>query len=253
MTRPFIMVAPNGARRGKGDHSALPVTIPELIITATSSHAAGADGLHLHVRDAKGGHSLDVGLYREATSELAIQLPNLQVQITTEAAGIFDVPHQFKCLQELQPKWASISVREMARDLSLAPKVYDLCVENNTKIQHILYNTDDIELLLEWQQQGIVKPTQNSVLFVLGRYTEGQISSPDDLTPFRKALPDIADWMVCSFGPQEHACLANAALQGGSVRVGFENSLVTSDGIQHADNAASITALIRTIEQLKQA
>ena len=59
--------------------------------------------------------------------------------------------------------------------------------------------------------------------------------------------------MICAFGPDEHACLANAALQGGSVRVGFENSLVTSDDVQHEDNAASITSLIQTIEQLKQA
>jgi len=247
------MVAPNGARRGKEDHSSLPITIPELITTATSCYKAGANGLHLHVRDKNGAHSLDVGLYKEATNELAIKLPNLAVQITTEAAGIFDVPAQYQCLRELKPKWASISVREMARDLSLAPKVYELCAENSTKIQHILYNTDDIELLLDWQKKDIVKHDQNSVLFVLGRYTQGQISSPDDLKPFREALPDIADWMICAFGPDEHACLANAALQGGSVRVGFENSLVTSDGVQHEDNAASITSLIQTIEQLKQA
>ncbi|WP_413693432.1 3-keto-5-aminohexanoate cleavage protein [Psychromonas sp. KJ10-2] len=251
MTRPFIMVAPNGARRGKADHDALPISVPEIIHTATSCYNAGANGLHLHVRDEQGLHSLDVGLYKEATSELALVLPKLKVQVTTEAAGIFDVPEQLKCLQELKPKWASISIREMARDLSLAPQVYDLCAESGTEVQHILYNTDDIQLLHEWQQQGIVKATQGSVLFVLGRYTQGQISSPDDLMPFREAMPNVKDWMVCAFGPQEHACLANAAQQGGSVRVGFENSLVTPEGMQHADNAASISRLIKTIDQLK--
>lgn len=253
MTRPFIMVAPNGARRGKEANASLPITIPEMVTTAVSCHQAGADALHLHVRDDNGGHSLDVGLYREATSELLRVVPTLEVQITTEAAGIFDVPAQYHCLRELKPKWASVSIREMARDMSLAPKVYDLCADNNTKIQHIIYDTDDIALLLEWQKQGIVKAGQDSVLFVLGRYTQGQVSSPDDLTPFRQALPDIKHWMVCAFGPDEHNCLAYAAQQGGAVRVGFENSLMSPDGTPHADNAASITALIHTIEQLKPA
>ncbi|MGO3343858.1 MAG: 3-keto-5-aminohexanoate cleavage protein [Marinomonas sp.] len=251
MNRPFIMVAPNGARRGKEDNASLPITIPELVATATSCQQVGADALHLHVRDAQGCHSLDVGLYREATHELAKQAPQLEVQITTEAAGIFDVAEQFTCLRDLQPKWASISIREMARDLTLAPKVYDLCAEQGTKVQHIIYNTDDIKLLLDWQKQNIVRATQDSVLFVLGRYSQGQISSPADLVPFRDTLPDIENWMVCAFGPEEHNCLANAAQQGGAVRVGFENSLVSSNGEPHIDNAASVAALIKTIEQLK--
>lgn len=253
MTRPFIMVAPNGARRGKEANISLPITIPELITTAASCHKVGADALHLHVRDDNGEHSLDVGLYREAISELHRVVPQLELQITTEAAGIFGVPEQFNCLRELRPKWASVSVREMARDLSLAPKVYELCDENRTKVQHILYDTDDIALLLDWQQQGIVKATQDSVLFVLGRYTQGQVSSPSDLTAFRQALPNIKHWMVCAFGPDEHYCLAHAALQGGAVRVGFENSLVSPNGTPHTDNAASVSALIQTIKRLKQA
>ena len=250
MTRPFIMVAPNGARRGKEDHSFLPIAIPETVTTAAACHKAGADALHLHVRDANGTHSIDAGLYREALTELEKQVPTLQVQITTEAAGIFDVKAQFECLQALKPKWASISVREMARDLSLAPKVYDLCAEHDIKVQHILYDTSDVQQLLEWQSQNIVRPTQAEVLFVLGRYSQGQTSSPQDLVPFREALPDVANWMICAFGPDEHLCLADAARQGGAVRVGFENSLMTSDGTQHADNAASVSSLIQTIEQL---
>ena len=31
---PSLMVAPNGARRSKSDHPALPVTLPEIVATA---------------------------------------------------------------------------------------------------------------------------------------------------------------------------------------------------------------------------
>lgn len=243
MTRPFIMVAPNGARRTKADHPALPVSIADTVETARLCRAVGADALHLHVRDAKGGHTLDSGLYREALAEMAIRVPGMPVQITTEAVGLYDVPAQLHCLTTVQPRWASIAVRETARDMALAPKLYAACAEQNTRVQHIVYDAADVALLLDWQGQGIVQRGQGDILVVLGRYTEGQVSSPNDLAPFLAVLPPAAAWMVCAFGPNEHACLAAAAAKGAGVRVGFENSMTNAAGQVHADNAASVAAL----------
>ena len=89
MTRPHVMIAPNGARRGKSDHPALPVTITETVKVAVACHAAGADALHLHVRDETGAHSLDTARYRDALAALQDRLPEMAVQITTESGGRF--------------------------------------------------------------------------------------------------------------------------------------------------------------------
>ncbi|MBT9386998.1 3-keto-5-aminohexanoate cleavage protein [Pseudooceanicola sp. CBS1P-1] len=248
MGLPMIMVAPNGARRGRADHPALPVTTGQIADTAVACAAAGADALHLHVRDAEGGHSLDAGRYREALAELASRVPGLRVQITTEAAGIFDVATQLRCLREVQPRWASISVREVARDPDLAPQVYASCAAQGTEVQHILYDAGDIAQLKDWQARGIVRPEQEAVLFVLGRYAPGQVSFPGNLAPFRERLPGVRNWMVCAFGPQEHACLLEAARQGGALRVGFENSLSDHCNRPHPDNAASVRALRTLLE-----
>lgn len=249
MVRPFIMVAPNGARRGRADHPALPITTGQLVVDAQACYEAGADGLHLHVRDENGRHSLDAGRYGEALQELKAKVPGMRVQITTEAAGIFDVPAQFDCLRRVRPDWASISVREIARDPDLAPELYATCVTHGTEVQHILYDTADIALLRDWQARGVVAPEQSAVLFVLGRYAAGQISEPTDLDPFRAAMPEAVDWMVCAFGPREHACLVAAAQQGGNLRVGFENSLSDHRDRPHADNAASVAALRAQLER----
>lgn len=249
MSRPFIMVAPNGARRGKADHPALPVTLTDILDTARACHLAGADGLHLHVRDADGRHTLDAGRYKEALTELGAQLPTLRIQITTEAAGLFDVRTQHACLRDVKPEWASISVREMARDPALAPRVYDLCAAQGTEVQHILYNADDAALLRDWWDRGIVHAHQTSAIYVLGRYATADGSSPADIAPFRAALPQVTNWMVCAFGPQEHACLAAAAALGGNLRVGFENSLTAADGTPHIDNATSVATLCQMLER----
>lgn len=249
MTRPYIMVAPNGARRGRADHPALPVTTEQIVATAASCRAAGADALHLHVRDEDGLHSLDAGRYAETLAAISDRVPDLRVQITTEAAGIFDVPAQLECLSQVKPSWASISVREIAREPELAPRVYGICDEQGTEVQHILYDTEDIALLRDWQARGIVRQDQRAVLFVLGRYAAGQVSFPGNLYPFRDAMPEARDWMVCAFGPQEHACLLEAARLGGGLRVGFENSLTDHCNRPHPDNAASVAALRSLLER----
>ncbi len=247
MKKPFIMVAPTGARRTKADHSELPLTMDEIVQTAAACHGAGADALHLHVRDAQGHHSLDAGQYRETIAEVSAAVPSMPIQITTEAAGVFNVAAQLKCLKEVKPRWASISVREIDRTPELADSVYGACADNNTKVQHILYGPEDVTLLAERRAQGIIRPEQSDVIYVLGRYSTDQTSHPDELLPYLNAHNDRDNWMVCAFGPFEHACLADAAQRGGTLRVGFENSLTREDGTPHADNAASVDALCKRL------
>lgn len=254
MQKPYIMVAPTGARRGKSDHPKLPITMLEILQTAEACFLAGADALHLHVRQADGMHSLDSGLYKEALAEMALYLPEMDVQITTESAGIFTVEDQLACLRAVSPSWASVSVREVSHAPELADHLYQVCFDNGTIVQHILYDVDDMILLDEWQDKGIVSASQNSVIFVLGRYTDGQVSHPSDLDPFLQAM-EISrhtnrQWMVCAFGPNEHLCLAAAAEKGGDVRVGFENSLLSPDGTMHEDNATSVQLLKARLESL---
>ncbi len=251
MALPYILIAPNGARHSKSDHPQLPITIDEIVATATQCHKNGADGLHLHVRDNDGIHSLDSGRYKESLSALADHVPNMRVQITTESAGVFDVQAQLACLEETRPDWASVSVREIARAPELAEKLYAGCAESGTEIQHILYDADDVALLKDWQRKDIVKASQNAVIFVLGRYTDGQQSKPADLTPFLEAMPDEKDWMVCAFGEREHACLAAVAALGGAVRVGFENSLSDEAGQVYENNAESVAKLVAILKRDK--
>lgn len=243
---PYVLVAPTGARRGQGDHAALPVAMDQIVQTARVCHSAGANGIHLHVRDTAGRHSLDAGLYLETVAELRRCVPRLDIQITTEAAGVYVVAEQYECLKAVQPEWASISVREIAREPDLASRVYVLCRDQGTRVQHILYGAGDAELLTRWQAEGIVQPDQADRLLVLGRYATGQQSNPADLDQFPTSS---ARWMACAFGAQEHACLARAAALGGDVRVGFENALTAPDGVPWVDNAASVAALVDVLKR----
>lgn len=248
------MVAPNGARKTKADHPELPITIAETIDTAKACFAAGANAIHLHVRNAEGGHSLDTGLYREALDQLTVQVPNLEVQITTEAVGQYTPTQQQQVVREVLPGYVSISLAEMlSGDKNEAAEFYRWCTEESISVQHILYGQDDLNALESMLEQGNLSKRNLQLLFVLGRYTKNQTSEPSDLTPFTSWLlhNDVqADWAVCAFGKNESICLQAALTAGGKVRVGFENSFWNADGSLAKDNAERVAELQKLINQL---
>ena len=87
----MIAVAPNGARKTQQDHPQLPISPKEIAHTAAACRDAGACMLHLHVRDEKLGHSLDVERYREAIRAIRQEVGDeFIIQITTEAVGVFN-------------------------------------------------------------------------------------------------------------------------------------------------------------------
>ncbi len=242
------MVAPNGARKLKADHPAIPITIAETVKTAQSCYKAGATGLHLHVRDSHGGHSLDASLYREAINELALVVPDMHIQITTEAVGIYTPAQQRQVVRDVKPTQVSISLAEMFSDGNNADalELYRWCKGESITVQHILYGPDDLTSLSRLLDEGHFSSTDLTLLFVLGRYATRQQSSPEDLTPFTVWLTDNnvhADWALCAFGTQETACLKHGFEAGGKIRVGFENSVWNADGSIATDNIERVSEL----------
>lgn len=248
---PRIMVAPNGARRGKADHPQIPITEAELVATAKACRAAGAGGLHLHVRDAAGAHSLDVGRYRSALAAIGQAVPDLFLQVTSEAAGRFDAAAQRAMIRELRPASVSVALREMCPDFEIDTDVsafYAWAAEANVCVQHILYSPRELDSFLATIDAGVIPGRHHQLQLVLGSYTSGIDPKPGDLDPYRtrlRARADLTfDWMVCAFGAAETACLSYALASGGKVRVGFENSLWNADGSLASDNAERVREVV---------
>ncbi len=249
---PNIMVAPNGARRTRADHPAIPMTVAQTVSVARACQAAGADGIHAHVRDESGKHVLDAGLYKELIAELAAQAPSLAVQITTEAVGHYQPAQQRQLVADVQPSRVSVSMTEMLanNEMDAARQFYHHCLAEGVGVQHILYSADELLRLARLVDEGIMPPKDLQLLFVLGRYSENQQSSADDLLPFLGQLKKTglsADWGLCAFGRAETDCLVAAHRAGGKLRIGFENSLWHRDGRLATDNAERVTELVQAI------
>lgn len=252
---PLIMAAPNGARRTKADHPALPVTIAETVDAARACHAAGAGALHAHVRGPDGKHVLDSGLYRELMSEMRIAVPKMYCQITTEAVGRYSAEEQRTLIFATRPKFVSVALKEMVPDSETvaARSFYQWAFEEGVCIQHIVYSAIELERFLALVDHGVIPGAAHQLLFVLGRYSAGQESVPENLAPFLKRFEGTAgldlDWAVCAFGRRETDCLVEAVKQGGKARIGFENGLWNRNGSLAKDNADRVKDLVAALNE----
>ena len=262
MTELTIMVAPNGARKDHSDHPNLPLTISATAREAVACQSAGAQAIHMHVRDNSGRHSLDAARYISAIDAVQ-QLggPELIVQITTEAVGQFTPREQIDVVRTVRPEAVSIAMKELIPDPSAeaaAADLYKWAYDSRIAVQHIIYTSDELDRLLELIARGLVPGMRHSVIFPLGRYVAGQESDPAELIPFAAKIAGNPgahrfDWWVCAFGAAETASLVAAAALGGHCRIGFENSFINADGSRAQSNAERVQDLRRALTGIRRA
>lgn len=250
----ILMAAPNGAYKQITDHPALPVTAEALARTAKQCLDAGAAMLHLHIRDSQGRHSLDVEGYRQAIAAVRSAIGQRMVlQVTSEAAKVYQAPAQIAMVRELRPEAVSVGLRELDQpeigEAGLSD-FFSWLADRRIMTQVILYDVKDVQRWQALRASGTIPDNAWSLLYVLGRYSVGQVSDPRDLVPFLASHQGPEQWSVCAFGAAEHACVTAAAAMGGHVRVGFENNLYLHNGDTAPDNAALVAQAARAAASL---
>lgn len=247
-----ITVAPNGGRRSKQDHPALPLSPEELAHCASQCLAAGAAMLHLHIRDRNGRHLLDGADYRDAIAAIKADTGDrLVIQITTEALGIYSPAEQMAVTKTVRPEAASLALREFVPDAAAESAFADFLQwlkREEVTPQIIVYSPEEALRLAQLRDKGLIPWNDIPVLYVLGRYVKDQLSQPRDLLPFlAPEAPRFDHWTTCAFGRHEAAAVTLGSLLGGHVRVGFENNLHLPDGKLAPDNAALVTTVANAL------
>ena len=173
-TRKHVMIAcaPNGARRTPQDHRALPVLPHELAIAAAPLPDAGVSMLHLHVRNARGKHTLSPKMYREAIAAIKKEVGDrLVIQITTESVGRYAPSEQMAVVRQLRPEAVSLSLADLCPDKSAeakASKFFAWLRPNGIWPQYILYSRDELQKFDRLRRSGLFGEEYPSCPLVLG-------------------------------------------------------------------------------------
>ena len=243
----ILTVAPNGAYKTHADHPQIPLTAEALAHTARDCLDAGAAMIHLHVRDSLGLHLLDATAYQAAITAIRRQVgQEMVVQITSEAAKRDQAPEQMAVVRAVHPEAVSLALKELMPDAASetsAAAFFSWLGLERIMVQVILYSAEELQRYQSLCARGVLNGEHHFLLFVLGRYSAGQQSVPNDLTPFLQVKTCANPWALCAFGPQESACILAATEQGGHARVGFENNLYLPNG-GLAQSNAQLVALV---------
>ena len=240
--RVVVFAAPNGARRSRSEHPAVPETATELAECAISLRDVGVSVLHLHVRDADGRHTLSVARYTEAIAAIRDAVGDqLVIQVTTEAVGRYSAAEQMAMVRSLRPEAVSLALRELLptpKDEAAAAEFFGWLVRHGIWPQYIVYTVDELKRFDALRRRGVFSDDRPFCMLVLGRYAAEQRGSLEELDAFLRRLPEDAfPWAVCCFGPAEHAVMCAATERLGHVRLGFENNIMLADGRVARDNA----------------
>ena len=225
----------NGARLPR-EHPALPVSAAELARDVVAVVAAGADSVHLHVKDAAGADTLDAAALAEVLAAVRAAAPGVPVGVTT---GAWAAPDPARRSAEIRawsvlPDAASVNWHEEGAE-QVAAALLDLGVAVEAGLWHA-------EAVAAWTASDL----RDRCARVLLELPDG----PDDDDARR-----LADDLLARVGPdvrvQLHGegssawpALGRAAELGLDTRIGLEDVLTLPDGSPAPDNAALVRAAV---------
>jgi uncharacterized protein (DUF849 family) len=129
-------------------------------------------------------------------------------------------------------------------------RVYGLMAEHGTRYEHECYDIGHLYNLAYFLDKGLAKPPLfiQSVFGILG----GIGADPDNVVFMRRTADRLFGkeyvWSVLAAGRHQMPLITQAAMMGGNVRVGLEDSLFIERGALASSNAQQV-GKIRTILQ----
>jgi uncharacterized protein (DUF849 family) len=131
-------------------------------------------------------------------------------------------------------------------------RIYELMSDYGTRYEHECYDIGHLYNLAHFVDRGLVKPPLfvQSVIGILG----GIGADPDNVLFMRRTADRLFGgdyvWSVLAAGRHQMPLTAQAAMLGGNVRVGLEDSLYIERGKLAASNAEQVAKIRRILEEL---
>ncbi len=255
MEKLIITAAICGAEVMKEHNTAVPYTVEECVREAKSAYEAGASIIHLHVRYDDGTPTQDKERFRVIIDAIKAECPDVIIQPSTGGAvGMTDDER----LQptELLPEMATLDCGtcnfggdEVFTNTENTIKYFGKrMIELGIKPELECFDKSMIEMALRIHKKGLIaKPMHFD--FVMG--VNGGIGG--DLRDFvflRGSIPSDATYTVAGIGRYEFPLAAAAIIDGGHVRVGFEDNVYLSKGVLAKSNGELVEKVVRLAKEL---
>ena len=229
---PSIQAALNGTRT-RAEHPAIPITPSEQATEAHASVAAGAGGIHVHVRDEDGNESLAEANVANTIDAIRAACPGVPIGIGTGAWIIPDLRHRLSAIRSWStlPDFASVNLHEAG-----AAEVMELLLERGVGVEAGIWNAPAAVSL---NRSGLA----DYCVRILLEPAEASCSARTNLLQMENALIGAkAPRLLHGLGHCAWRLVEMAASRGYDTRIGFEDTLRLPDGSLALSNAELVRA-----------
>jgi uncharacterized protein (DUF849 family) len=279
----IITCAVTGAIHTPSMSPHLPVTPDQIAGAAIEAAKAGAAIVHLHARDPRNGRpTQDANAFLQFLPKIKAA-SDVVINLTTGGAPTMLVEERLQPALRLKPELASLNMGSMnfglyemlarfddfkhdwerpylagSDDLVFRNTFKDIayilesCSENNTRFEIECYDIGHLYTAAHFLQRGLLKPPLfiQSVFGIRG----GIGGHPEDVSHMKRTADrlfgDAYLWSVLGAGRNQMAIAGQAAVMGGNVRVGLEDSLWLGRGQLARSNAEQVSKARRMLEEL---
>lgn len=284
MAKIIISCAVTGSAHTPSMSDALPVTPEQIAEQSIDAAAAGAAIIHLHARNPTDGSPTgDPDVYARFLPVIK-QRTDAIVNITTGGAVTMTVHERLAAALRFRPEMCSLNMGSLnfaffqAADRITAWKhpweqayvvnsddyifrntfrdirtILERMGESGTKFEHECYDVGHLYNLAHFVDAGLVTPPF-FIQMIFG--IMGGIGPDLENLTFMKATADrlfgrgTYQWSVLAAGRHQMPFLTQAALMGGNVRVGLEDSLMIARGTLAVSNAEQVGKIVRILHEM---
>ncbi len=284
MSKVIITCAVTGGAHTPTMSDALPCTPDEIATQAIDAAQAGAAILHLHARVPETGQPTgDPEVYARFLPVIR-QRTDAVINITTGGSATMPVTERLLAATRFKPEMCSLNMGSMnfaffpaakrintwkhAWEEAYVVNSDDYIFRNTfrdiayiletlggagTRFEHECYDISHLYNLAHFVDRGLVKPPF-FIQMIFGIL--GGIGPDLENLMFMKSTADRLfgrdsyQWSVLAAGRHQMPFLTQAALMGGHVRVGLEDSLFIERGVLAVSNAQQVEKIVRIIREM---
>jgi uncharacterized protein (DUF849 family) len=284
MSKVIISCAITGAMHTPTMSSALPITPEEILEQSIAAAEAGAAIIHLHARVPETGEPTGDPAVFEGFIPAISDRCGAVINITTGGSPTMTVADRLRAAVQFKPEMCSLNMGSMNFAIFPAAKRVkkwrfgweqpyvvnsdDFIFRNTfrdidyilrtvgdfgTKFEHECYDVGHLYSVAHFLERGLIRPPF-FLQFIFGIL--GGIGADLDNLMFMKQTADRLfgtqsfQWSVLAAGRHQMPFITQAALLGGNVRVGLEDSLFIERGVLAQSNAEQVQKAKRILAEM---
>ncbi|MDR1055018.1 MAG: 3-keto-5-aminohexanoate cleavage protein [Prevotellaceae bacterium] len=257
MEKLIITTAICGAEVMKEQNPAIPYTVEECVREAKSAYDAGSSIIHLHVRYDNGMPTQDKNRFKEVMDAIYKACPDVIIQPSTGGAVGMTNDDRLQPI-ELNPEMATLDCGtlnfggdDIFENTENTIKYFgQRMIERGIKPELEVFDKSMIDMALRLHKKGFIQMPMHFD-FVMG--VNGGISGElRDFVFLRGSIPVDATYTVAGVGRYQFPLAMAAIIDGGHVRVGFEDNVYMSKGILAKSNGELVEKVVRLAKEFKR-